>query len=196
MDTPILGTLAITPSDEERLAERAQADRAAFAAVYDHFFRRVYNYTRYRVGEADAADDITAQVFEQVLRHLPEYRPRRGLFAAWLFRIARNAVYDYLRQQRRHPRLSLETLEDRASDQPEPDQQVDKKLRQAHLLNLIATLSEREQEMIALKFGAGLTNRQIADLLKLSESNVGVILYRTLGKLRELLRGEENGQHE
>ena len=50
MDTPILGTLAITLSDEERLAERAQADRAAFAAVYDHFFRRVYNYTRYRVG--------------------------------------------------------------------------------------------------------------------------------------------------
>jgi RNA polymerase sigma-70 factor, ECF subfamily len=196
MDTQILITRAIPSSEEEALAERAQADRAAFAAVYDHFFRRVYNYTRYRVGEATAADDVTAQIFEQVLRHLPKYQPRRGLFAAWLFRIARNAVYDYLRQQRRHPRLSLESLEDRAGDQPEPEQQVEQKLRQAQLLSLIATLSEREQEIIALKFGAGLANRQIADLMKLSESNVGVILYRTLGKLRGLLREEEHGQHE
>jgi RNA polymerase sigma factor (sigma-70 family) len=191
MDTQILGTLAAAPSDEEILAERAQSDRAAFAAVYDHFFRRVYNYARYRVGDSDAADDVTAQIFEQVLRHLPKYRPQRGLFAAWLFRIARNAVYDYLRQRRRHPQLSLEALTDRVSDQPGPDQQVEERLRWAHLLNLIAMLSEREQEVIALKFGAGLTNRQIAELMKLSESNVGVILYRTLGKLRELLRAEE-----
>ncbi|CAG0936356.1 ECF RNA polymerase sigma factor ShbA [Thermoflexales bacterium] len=192
MDTPILGTLTLTPIDEETLAKRAQADRAAFAAVYDHFFRRVYNYVRYRVGEAEAADDLTAQIFEQVLRHLPKYRPHRGLFAAWLFRIARNAIYDYLRQQRRHPRLSLEALEDQASNQLEPDQQVEERLHRAYLLNVIATLSEREQEIIALKFGAGLTNRQIADLLKLSQSNAGVILYRTLGKLRGLLHAEEN----
>jgi RNA polymerase sigma-70 factor (ECF subfamily) len=196
MDTPLLETLTAASSDEQALAKRAQADRAAFAAVYDHFFRRVYNYVRYRVGSPEAADDVTAQIFEQVLRHLPEYQPRRGLFAAWLFRIARNTVYDYLRHHRRHPSLSLEALTDRISDQPGPEQQLEEGLRRAHILDAIAALSEREQEVIALRFGAGLTNRQIADLLKVSESNVGVIVFRTLGKLRQALRAEEHEPHE
>ncbi len=182
--------LATSLSHEETLVARAQTDRAAFAAVYDHFFRRVYNYARYRVGDADAAEDVTAQVFEQVLRHLPEYHARRGPFTAWLFTIARNAVYDHLRRQRRHPEVPLETIEDRASAWPGPDEQAEERSSRARILGLVATLSDREQEIIALKFGAGLTNRHIAELMKLGESHVGVILYRAINTLRRKMATE------
>ena len=186
-------TLAISLPHEQVLVARAQADRAAFAEVYDHFFRRVYNYVRYRVNEPDAADDLTAQIFEQVLCHLAEYRPKRGPFAAWLFRIARNRVRDHLRHERRHPQVPLGSLEERIGDHTELADQVAAKQTRARALALVAELKEREREIIALKFGAGLTNRQIADLMDLSESNVGVILYRTLRALRQHLRddGEE-----
>jgi len=187
-------TLTAARWHEATLVARAQADRAAFAAVYDHFFRRVYNYVRYRVEDPETADDVTAQVFERALRHLPEYRPDQAPFAAWLFRIARHAVTDHLRQRRRHPALPLESIEDRFSDQPEPSEQVEVAQTQARVLALVARLKEREREIIALKFGAGLTNCQIAELIGLSEGNVGVILYRAIRALRrELNRGGANG---
>lgn len=187
METIALEASTTAIAYELTLATSAQADIAAFAAIYDHFFRRVYNYVRYRVGDAAEADDLTAQVFERVLRHLPSYRAKRGPFAAWLFRIARNTVYDELRRRQRHPWLPLETIHDHIDDQVGPDEEVAAKLERARVLGLIAALPERKREIIALKFGAGLTSRHIADLMKLSESNVGVILYRALNTLRSQL---------
>lgn len=186
--------LAASHRYEENLAARAQTDQASFAAVYDHFFRRVYNYVRYRVGDPASADDVTAQIFERALNHLSEYHSKRGSFAAWLFGIARHAVQDHLRKRRRNPHVPLESVEDRLSDAAGPDQHVEAKQDREYLLGLIASLNEREKEILALKFGASLTNRRIAELIGLKESHVGVILYRTMGKLREKLQGDENGR--
>lgn len=186
-------TFAMPLSHEEALVARAQADRAAFALVYDHFYRRVYNYVRLRVGHPETTEDITAQVFERALRHLSEYRPDRAPFAAWLFSIARHAVIDHFRQQRRHATLPLEVADERSSEQPELDEQVEEAQTRARVLALVGKLKERDREIIALKFGAGLNNRQIAELAGLTESNVGVILYRTMRTLRREL-GQGNAR--
>ena len=182
--------LAATILDENALGTRAQADRAAFADVYDHFFRRVYNYVRYRVGDPETADDVTAQIFERTLRHLPEYDARRAPFAAWLFGIARNAVRDHLRHRRNSAPVSLEAIQDLPGEGTELGEQIESAQARKRILRLVATLDEREQEIVALKFGAGLTNRRIAELMGLGESNVGVILYRTLRKLRRKLNAD------
>jgi len=177
------GTVAVLPN-ELALVARATAEPAAFAAIYDHYFPRVYNYVRYRVGDAETADDLTAQVFERALVNIGRYRPERGPFAAWLFAIARNAVSDCLRAQRRRRWLSLEVLHDRASAEPQPEEVAIRNETHAELLAAVARLSDRERDLIALKFAAGLTNRRIAKLTGLSESNVGVILYRAMRRLR------------
>jgi RNA polymerase sigma-70 factor (ECF subfamily) len=188
------GTVAVLPN-ELALVARATAEPAAFAAIYDHYFPRVYNYVRYRVGDVEAADDLTAQVFERTLVNIGRYRPERAPFAAWLFAIARNAVSDYLRAQRRRRWFSLEMLRDRSSAEPQPEEVAIGNETRAELLAAVARLSDRERDLIALKFAAGLTNRRIAELTGLSYSNVGVILYRAVRRLRAELNVKE-GDHE
>jgi RNA polymerase sigma-70 factor (ECF subfamily) len=177
------GTVAVLPN-ELALVARAIAEPAAFVTIYDHYFPRVYNYVRYRVRDAATADDVTAQVFERALVSISSYRPERGPFAPWLFAIARNAANDHLRAQKRRRWLSLEVLRGQTSAEPQPEEIAVHNETRAELLAAVARLSDRERDLIALKFAAGLTNRRIAELTGLSESNVGVILYRAVQRLR------------
>ena len=176
--------------DERALVAGALADPAAFAAVYDHYFPRIYSYIRYRVPDAATADDLTAGVFERVLTSLDRYNPEQAPFAAWLFTIARNVVTDHLRALGRHRWLSLDVLRGQASLAPAPDDLALAGEERTLLLHALARLSDRERDLLALKFVAELTNRRIAALTGLSESNVGVILYRAIGRLRADLQRE------
>ena len=183
-------TVATLPN-ETALVARAMAEPVAFATIYDHYFPRVYNYVRYRVREAQAAGDVTALVFEAAWRGLGSYHPERAPFAAWLFAIARNTVNSHLRAKRRRRWLALEVLRDRVGGEPLPEQVVIQQETRAALLEALARLSERERDLIALRFAAGLTHRHIAQLVDLSESNVAVILYRAVQRLRASLGGKE-----
>lgn len=183
-------TAAVLPN-ELAIVARATAEPAAFAAIYDHYFSRVYNYVRYRVRDAQTADDVTAQVFERALVNIGKFRPERAPFAAWLFAIARNGVNDHFRAQKRRRWLSLEALRDRTSAEPRPEEVAIHNETRAELLAALARLGNRERDLIALKFGAGLTNRRIAEVTSLSESNVGVILYRAVRRLRAELSAKE-----
>ncbi len=177
---------------EQALVARAQTEPKAFAAVYDHYYPRVYTYTRYRVSETSVAEDLAAQVFERVLRCVGDYDPNRAPFAAWLFTIARNVVNDHLRTVRRHPAMPLETQYHLVSLEPLPEETAVRNETSAELLLALGALSDREREVLALKFASGLTNRRIADIMRLSEKNVSVILYRAVHRLRQLLRPEES----
>ncbi len=182
-----IGTLA----QEMALVGCAKAEPSAFAAIYDHYYPRVYTYIRYRVNDAETADDLTAQVFERVLVKIGLYNPAQAPFAAWLFALARNVVNDHLRFRRRHPWLPLEMLFQHAADDPPPEAVAVHAEAQAELLAAVAKLDAREREIIALKFAGGLTNRRIAKMTGLGEKHVSVILYRAMRRLREQLKAEE-----
>lgn len=178
--------LTILP-DEIGLIGRIVEEPAAFAAIYDHYFARVYNYVRYRVAEAATADDVTAQTFERALASISRYQPEQAPFGAWLFAIARHAVTDYLRAQRRHPMLSLEAVHNQPMPDLEPEQAAIQNESHTRLIAALARLATDERDLIALKFAAGLTNRDIAKVTGLSESNVGIKLFRAMRKLRDKL---------
>lgn len=150
-------------------------------ALYSDHLPRIYNYFRFRVGTDADAEDLTARTFENAWRSRERYRQDLAGFSTWLFTIAHNLVVDFLRS--RHPQVSLDAVAEMAADgTPEEDAVRDSDL--ARLSALAACLSEREQELIALKYGAALDNRQISTLVRLSESNVGTILHRAVQTLR------------
>ena len=184
------GSVIVLPN-EKALVTRAKAEPEAFAAIYDHYFPRIYNYIRYRVDHQENAEDLTAQVFEKALTRLNQYSPERGSLANWLFSIARHAVGDHLRAKKRRRWCSIEVLISRHCGDPPLEEIVIQTDLHAQVLKAVAELQDRERELIALKFGARLTNRHIADLTGLSESNVGVILYRTVQQLRTMLIEKE-----
>lgn len=155
-------------------------------AVYQRELPRVYNYFRYRLGDNALAEDLTAATFEKAWRAREKYKRDRAVFSTWLFTIARNVAIDHLRTHRAH--VSFDALE----QIPAPDSPHEAYTRQAELAQLgalLAQLNEHERELIALKYGAELNNREIAKQLGMSESNVGTTLHRIVEKLKAKWEG-------
>jgi len=171
-------------SNELALISRAKSDPSAFSAIYDFYFARVYNYARYRVLDRDAADDLTSEIFETVLKKIRTYHPEKGPFSAWLFAIARNTVNYSLRKRKFRRWFSLEHVNGQVDRKPGPDEITIQNETQQALLRAVSQLGEREREMVALKFNVGLTNRAIARMTGLKENNVATILYRAIQRIR------------
>ncbi len=150
-------------------------------AVYAEQLPGVYNYFRYRVGDGAVAEDLTSTTFEKAWRARHRYRRDRAGFATWLMAIARNVAIDHFRSARRH--APLEAAAEVAGGAG-PEELAERRSDLDRLAGLLATLPERERDLVALKYGAALTNRAIAGMTGLSESNVGTLLHRTVQSLR------------
>lgn len=153
-----------------------------FEAVYQEELPRVYNFFRFRFGDNSLAEDLTATTFEKAWKMRQRYRSDRSAFTTWLFTIARRVAIDQYRRASKE--IGLDEIQHLGADS-NLEELIQTQIDLKRLKILIARLAERDQELVALKYGAGLTNRAIAHLSGLSETNVGVILYRAVQTLRE-----------
>jgi RNA polymerase sigma-70 factor, ECF subfamily len=153
-----------------------------FEALYHAELPRIYNFFRYRVGDDALAEDLTAETFEKAWRNRGRYRRDLAAFSMWLFTIARRVAIDHYRRHRAHAPLSDHAH--LAADEP-LEELAQQRADYARLSALLARLADRDRELVALRYGAGLTNRAIAGLTGLTETNVGVILHRALQRLRD-----------
>jgi RNA polymerase sigma-70 factor (ECF subfamily) len=159
-------------------AEREAVD---WDLVYRDELPRVFNFFRYRIGSFAVAEDLTSITFEKAWRARGTYRKDRSAASTWLLAIARHVAIDYFRRPR--PEVPLDGQGD-LPDPGTPESRAVRRQQVARLGALLGALPARERELIAMKFGAGATNRAISKLTGLSESNVGTILHRTIGELR------------
>lgn len=150
--------------------------------VYAEQLPRVYNFLRYRLGNEALAQDLTSRTFEKAWRDRHRYRRDIAAFSTWLLRIARNVAVDHRRTA--HDHAPLEDAAD-APAEGTPEEEAVLRSNFARLSALIAQLPERQRELLALKYGAGATNRAIAEVTGLTESNVGTILHRAVLTLRD-----------
>jgi RNA polymerase sigma-70 factor, ECF subfamily len=150
--------------------------------LYVDLAPRIYNYFRYRLGQEGDAEDLTSRTFEKawVARH--QYRRDLAGFSTWIFKIAQNVVIDHFRSQRVH--LPIDHANEAIVDdgvEANPERLSDL----SRLAFLTRRLMPREQDLIALKYGADLSNRDIAKLTGLSETNVGSTIHRIVKSLRQ-----------
>ena len=168
--------------------------REVFAGLYEEFLPKVFRYVRYRVNSEPVAEDLTSLVFDKALTNFERYSSDKASFSTWIFTIARNAVIDHYRVAGRRKTTSLEDMTvEIASGELTPDDAAVKREERERLNTCLSRLSRQEQELISLKFGAELNNRQIAGALGLSESNVGTRLYRAVRKLRDSYQETHHG---
>lgn len=170
--------------DEIALIRAAQTNPLAFGALYQRYFNRVYWYLRARTTTPEDAGDLTQEVFLHALEALPRYRERGLPFAAWIFRIARNAASNH--QRRRRPAFSWERLTDIRSDSaPDPEAQTLRRDELRRIDALLAALAPEKRDYLALRFAAELTIPEIAAVVGKSEVAVRKQITRTLHALKE-----------
>jgi RNA polymerase sigma-70 factor (ECF subfamily) len=163
--------------DDAALVKRARSDTDAFAVLYRRYLTPLYRYLYRRLGNDRDAEDLTAQVFTEALEGLAAYR-ERGRFASWLFTIARRRLVDLYRQ-----RVPAE-LDDPPDGAPGLQAALEQGETYSHLGQLLQQLTEEQQELLRLRFAAGLEFAEIAAVLGRSTGSVKMSFYRTLEWLR------------
>jgi RNA polymerase sigma factor (sigma-70 family) len=171
-----------------RLARQPASPRnETFAALYEAQFDRVYAFVRFRTGDGPIAEDIAAEVFTRAWSKLPDPGDRNAA-TAWLFTTARRLIVDHYR---RGWHQTLAAVEESAHpSSPSPEAAAFSSERLALLTRCLTDLSDRERDVIGLRFVAQLRHREIGALVRTSEGNVAKILHRALGKLRDRLAAE------
>lgn len=175
--------------EQTLVAAAEEAPRAADLA-FDRLYRSsrddVYAYVAGLLRDGPAAEEVTAAAFERAYRKRHRFDPARGEPRAWLFGIARNAALDELRRRGRQAELTAEPADLHSFGAEEGAEHSERRLTISAALE---RLQPRERELIALKYFAGLENREIARVLGVSESNAGTKLHRAMTKLREACDG-------
>jgi RNA polymerase sigma-70 factor (ECF subfamily) len=189
----------LTSASAARLASSAPARRApspgirigghvredTFERLFQEHAERLFSFLAYRTGDRALAEDLLSQTFERVLGSRQRFDPRRGSERRWLYAIALNLLRDHARRQSHETRL-MATVGAGASLQ-EPDAGFQAVEHRDELHRALATLSEQEREVLALRFGADLKLRDIARIVGEGQSAVEGRIYRAMRKLRDEL---------
>jgi RNA polymerase sigma-70 factor, ECF subfamily len=164
-------------------------DRDFWSVTFDELLPKVLNYFVLKLGNLEWAEDCTSATFERVWQKRRQFDPKKGTVTNWVLAIAGRIAADGARRRRfNYAQLEFDVVDPRHRTPPEC---VLHNQRRDTIRRAIAELDERERTIIALRYGADATNRSIATTLGLSESNVGTILHRTIGRLRIALEKED-----
>lgn len=175
----------MTEVDEALLEKVCAGDAAALTAVYDAYHTPLYHYIFRRVGDVETARDLTAVTFQRLLQAVQsQSAPNRNL-RAWLYRTAHNLVVDHYRRQQHRRHLSLDAAQ-LVSDS-NPSRQAEQQLLAAEVRDALNALTPDQQQVITLKFLAGLTNAEVAEVLAKPVGAVKSLQHRGLAALQRLL---------
>lgn len=176
--------------DEKALIEQAKSDRDAFGELYRRYVDRIYNYVYYRVGNRAEAEDLTARIFFRALQHIGRYQDRGAPFSAWLYRIARNMVANWHRDNSRRQIVGIDSIGQWPLAEITPELAAERSEDHAYLLAAVRRLPPERQELLILKFVERHSNAQIGQIMGRSEGAIKSLYHRTLRSLRETIKAE------
>ena len=177
--------------DEQNLVQRAQdGDEQAFTQLYESHFDKIYRYVALRIGNKMEAEDLTQQVFLKALRSIHSFKWRGIAFSAWLFRIARNLIVDYLRKERKIAIAPLDdSLASKSHNPHNPQIMAELKLDIEQLTLATTKLTRAQQEVISLRFAGELPIAEVAKVMGKSEGAIKALQHSAIVALRKTLSG-------
>ena len=173
--------------DLPSLAQKAAVDPDTFAAIYRSLYSSTYNYVRYRCNSRELAEELTSRVFLRLLEKIDSYQPGKGPFKPWFYALTRNVIADYFRYENIRLRKLKEILFSSDNETVNLEGSFIQSEWKRELLQAMSKLNQRERDLLGLKFAFDLSYSEMAKITGLSESNVGVVLYRSIRKLRDLM---------
>ncbi|MFI5149118.1 MAG: RNA polymerase sigma factor [Bacteroidia bacterium] len=165
--------------------QAAQANPARFEVLYDRYYERILSFIYQRLDDKDLAFDITSQVFLKAMQNLHKFQFKGVPFASWLFRIAKNEVYQLFRDQKAERTVNIEKVnlksmvEEMDEDMYEPYYGL--------LKESVASLDEAEIQFIEMRFFEKRAFKEIGEIMNITENHAKVKLYRILDKLKKAL---------
>ncbi len=185
----LYGMTETTEVNEEALLERAlKNDSAALGSIYDLYSDRIYRYVYHRIGNAEVAEDITAQTFLKMLEAIQTGRGWHTSFRSWLYRIAHNLVVDHYRRASKVMQVSL----DKAPNLPQRGDSlmdtVERKLDMEAVEIALHSLTEEQAQVIVLRFLEGYNIAEVSKIMEKTEGAVKALQYRAVRALQQLMK--------
>ena len=173
--------MTISPEQRE-LDGLRDLNPQAISAVYDRYYRDVYCYVRYRIGDENAAEDISSDVFVRLLEASQRGRGPQTNLKSWLLGTASHIVTDHMRRSYRRP---TESLNENALDPLAlPVDELERRERDRSLQDAMKQLTPEQQHVLALRFGESYSLEETAAILKKNVNAVKALQFRALASLQ------------
>jgi RNA polymerase sigma-70 factor, ECF subfamily len=169
---------------ELKIIEKCQkGELEQFGQLYESYVDKIYHFLYYRTAHKETAEDLTSTTFIKALDNIKKFNPSKGVFLAWLFRIARNSLYDFYRAKKDIVDIDEVIFFLSSPENLPADLDAKNKLKEVEVY--LKELPAREREIIVLRVWDELSYREISELLGKSEAACKMAFSRAIGKLRE-----------
>jgi RNA polymerase sigma-70 factor (ECF subfamily) len=177
--------------DDMELVKQAQSGNiSAVGELYDRHRPRIFRYIRFKVANTQVAQDLTAEVFLRMVNHLPDFQPMGVPFSAWLYRIAHNLIIKQNQNEHRQPLMPLENAFYMSRNHDNPAYVVEQQLEREWVLEGLEKIDASQREVIILRFIAGFSLKEVAEMLNKSVAAVKTLQHRGILALQVVLTYE------
>lgn len=181
----------MTDQTEKKLVLNAQKNQVFFSKLYERYHDKIHRYINNKVSNESVAEDLTGDVFEKALTHISTFKWKGLSFGSWLYRIARNRVYDYYRSSHRNKTSAIpDHMKDSIAADSGSDDKAEHDERELTLYSVIAGLDEKDQYLLYYRYFEGMSVKAVARKVGLSDANVATRLHRIRAQLKGTLKDE------
>ena len=171
------------PPDDLKGLRRLEPE--AITQIHNRYFPDVFRFARYRLGDPALAEDVAGETFTRLLESSSRGRGPDKNVRGWLLRTASNLVHDYYRAHYSKP--TDELVETIASDEPGPAHHAEDAEEKHALREALKQLTEDQLNVLALRFGSGLSLAETASVLGKKPNAIKALQFRAIGALRKSL---------
>jgi RNA polymerase sigma-70 factor (ECF subfamily) len=169
-------------TDIDLVLKTKNGEAESFGALYDKYSRKIYDFLFYRTHHKETAEDLTSQTFNKALEKIGQFNGQKAQFSTWLYQIAKNSLFDHYRKSR--PSEDLESAWDLPST-ANVETAAWAAIEIEKVKKYLTSIGKQQREIVLMRVWDGLSHKEIAEILGISEANCKTIFSRTLAKLQQ-----------